>query len=280
MTVWAVLLFALYVLYAVSAFIYVPNAHTSGFRLDTSDLLSKINMLNIEPQSEPFPTQDYSVAIPPLITLSELYVDGLKYRFKLTVENYQEVGIGYGLNEDKSLRILYGNPESKLVPQDAVQKVAIITIDGVRFAALVPRNMEIKSGDTVTNVVFGKLPLYIGYDLGMTEYANTEVASYCADFRGIVVEDENVDFVLMIIFTLLFPGFLAYSIACFFNPRIHPNYLRIGKFGDIEKVCAEIDEEINDESNYWEKKALYTKHYIIEHTLYNTRVRKNHLLRH
>ena len=99
MTVWAVLLFALYVLYAVSAFIYVPNAHTSGFRLDTSDLLSKINMLNIEPQSEPFPTQDYSVAIPPLITLSELYVDGLKYRFKLTVENYQEVGIGYALTK-------------------------------------------------------------------------------------------------------------------------------------------------------------------------------------
>jgi len=279
MLFWAVFLFVLYILYAVSAFIYVPNAHATGYRLDASDLLSQTELLKIEPQTDPFPTQEYSVMIPPLIQRSELYIDGLKYRFKLTVENYEEVGIGYGLNEDKSLKILYGSPTSKLVPPGALQKVAMITIDGVRFVALVPRELNIKSGDTIPYAIFSKLPLYVGHDLGMTEYAGVEVASYCADFRSIVVEDENIDFFLMVFFTILFPAFLIYTIICLFNPRIHPNYIRIAKFGDVDKVCAEIDAEINAESTYREKKSVYTKHYIIEHTLYNTRVRKNHLLR-
>lgn len=280
MMFWAVLLLVLYALYAVSAFIYVPNAYSSGYRLDTADLLSRITMLEIEPQSEPFPTQKYNVTLPPLITRSELYVDGLKYRFKLTVESYEEAGIGYGLYEDKTLQILYGNAPTKMVPPGAVQKVGIITIDGVRFIALLPREMTIKSGDTVSGVIFAKLPLYVGHDLGLTDSAGGEVASYCADLRGIVVEDEYVDFFLMILFSILFPAFFAYCVACLINPRIHPNYLRISKFGDVDKVCAEIDSELGEESTYKEKRSIYTKHYIIEHTLYNTRVRKNHLLRH
>lgn len=280
MLFWAAVLMVLYFLYLNSAFVYLLNAHSSGYKLDTNDLISNVKMLTIKPESEPFNTQEYGVTIPPLIRRTELYEDGLKYRFKFTLESYEEVGLGYGLNNDKTLKILYGNPATKSLPPETLQKIALVKIGGVDFIALLPRNTTLKAGDTVTHAIFTDLPLYVGHDLGLTDYAGMDVASYVADLRYITVEDEYIDFILVIIFTILFPSFLAYSILCLFKPQLHPNYIRIAKFGDVEKVCAEIDEEIDDESTYREKKQVFTKHYIIEETLYNTRVRKNHLLRH
>ena len=188
----------------------------------------------------------------------------MKYRFKFTLESYEEIGLGYGLNEDKTLKILYGNPTTKMLPPDALQKTALIKIQDVNFVALLPRDTKLNAGDIVTHAIFTPLPLYVGHDLGLTDHAGIEVASYIADLRYLTVEDEYMDFILVILFTLLFPSFLAYGIVCLFKPLIHPNYIRIAKFGDVEKVCAEIDCEINDESTYREKKKVYTKHYIIE----------------
>lgn len=280
MLFWAVVFIVFYILYLSSALVYLVNAHSSGYKLNTTNLLSNVNMLTIKPQSDPFETQELGVTLPPFIRRTELYEEGLKYRFKFTLESYEELGLGYGLNDDKTLKMLYGNPETKSMPPDTVQKIALIKIQGVNFVALLPRETELKAGDTVTHAIFTDLPLYVGHDIGLTDHAGIEVASYIADLRHLTVEDENMDFILVILFTLLFPSFLVYSVLCLFKPQIHPNYIRIAKFGDIEKVCAEIDKEIDDESTYREKKQIFTKHYIIEETLYNTRVRKNHLLRH
>lgn len=281
MMFWAVLLFAFYALYMSSAFIYFINAYCSGYRLDTADLLSKNgDMQTIEAQEDPFPTSEYSVTIPPCIVRTILYEDGLKYRFQLTIEDYQEAGIGYGFAEDKTLSILYGNPDSKRLPPEARQKIAFVTIGGVRFIALLSADAEVKNGDVIPYALFTKAEKYVLHDLGLTEYAGTQVAPYVADLRNLIVDDETTDFLLVILFTLIFPTFLAYSILCLVNPKFHPNYLRIAKFGKIDEVCSEIDVEIHDESTYKEKRSIYTKHYIIEQTLYNTKVRKNHLLRH
>ena len=65
MLFWAAVLMVLYILYLNSAFVYLINAHTSGFKLDTEDLLSNIKMLTIKQESEPFGTQEHFVTIPP-----------------------------------------------------------------------------------------------------------------------------------------------------------------------------------------------------------------------
>lgn len=281
MLAWASVLFVLYLMYVVSAFIYIPNAYSSGYSLDTADLFSKIETVTIEKKTEPFPTSEYGVTIPPCIRRYELYEDGLKYRFKYTIESYKDVGIGYNLNEDKSLHILYGTPKTGLVPPTALQKVGLITMGGVNFVALLPRATEIKAGDIVEYAIFTELPMYIGHDLGLTEYAGIEVSTYVADLRNLVVEDETTDFVLIVFFTLIFPTFLAYCILCLINPKkFHTNYMRIAKFGDIDIICAQIDVELTEKTAYKEKRSIYTTHYIIEQTWYTTKVRKNHLLRH
>lgn len=280
MLFWAVLLLVLYILYVSDAYIYLLNAHTSGHDLDAANLRSNIRMLTIKPQTEAFNTRDHLVVVPPFLRIDELYVEGANYRFQFTVESIEDAGFGYGLNEDKTLKILYGHPNSHSYPPETIFKVGFMSIEGVRYVALLPIDVNLQAGETVKGAVFSELPLYIGHDLGLTGYADIDVPSYIIDLRGLTVEDEDVDFGLVIFFSILFPGFLIYGILCLIKPRIHPNYIRISKFGDIDKVCSEIDEEILDESTYKEKKKVYTKHYIIEETLYSTRVSKNHLLRH
>lgn len=279
MMAWAILAFVLYLWYMSTAYVYLINAYANGKPLDIGKMLSATTVLTIKPQEEAFPTSQYNVTTPPFLQLSELYMDGARYRFKVEIQTYEEVGLGYGLAQDKSLKLYYNSPKSKLVSPDAIQKVAFVTIGGERFVALLPRDASVQAGDVVSRVVFSQLPWYLGHDLGLTDYAGIETRNYICDLRGIVVEDETTDFALIFVFSILFPAFLAYAILCLINPNFHPNYLRIAKFGDVETVCKEIDAEYDDPSNTREKRKLYTKHYIIEQTLYSTKVMKNHKLR-
>jgi hypothetical protein len=280
MLVWAIVLFILCILYVSDSYIYLLNAHSAGHELDAANLRSNSRVLTIEPESEAFNTRDHMVVMPPFLRINELFVDGASYRFQFTAESFEDAGFGYGVTESKTLEILYANPQTHSYPPNTEFKVGFISIEGVKYVALLPADYSIIPGDTIKGAVFSELPLFVGHDLGMTENAGANIPSYIVDLRGLTVEDEFVDFGLVIFFSILFPTFLIYSILCLFKPNIHPNYIRIAKFGDIDKVCAEIDEEITHESTYKEKKKVYTTHYIIEETLYNTRVRKNHMLRH
>jgi hypothetical protein len=274
--------FAFYIWYMFSALIYLPNAYASGYTLNKADLLSSSSMLPIEPQTAPFDNEAYGQTVPAFITKKELYMDGLKYRFKFTVEDYTDTGLKYTVDNETGVFSLigagFGNDQAGA---QIYQKLGMFTIDGKQVVGLLPSSARISAGDVIDHAVFIDLPIYAGHDLGLTEYAGTEVASYCLDLRGLEVEDESNDFILVIVATLLFPTYLGYYIVCLFKPRIHTNYLRIAKFApDIEKVCYEIDDEVKEDSAYMEGKSLYTTHYIIQFTAQHTKVLKNHMLRH
>jgi len=280
--IWAGVLFAFYLWYMFSAFIYFPNAHATGYRLDKADLLSASSMLPIEPVTQPFDNEGYLQTVPSYILKDELYKDGLKYRFKFTVESYTDTGLKYTVdNETGVFSLIGGGFGSDKTDAFIYQKIGMFTIDGKQVVGLLPSSAEINPGDVIDHAVFINLPIYAGNDLGLTEYAGTEVASYCVDLRGLEVEDESNDFILVIVATLLFPTYLGYYIVCLFLPRIHTNYLRIARFTpDVDKVCREIDDEVKEDSTYMEGKSLYTKHYIIELSAQHTKVLKNHMLRH
>ncbi len=279
MLVWALIFMALYIWYMCSAFIYLPNAVSSGHSLNYEKLASSSSILTIEPEQEPFNYSEYYVTIPDYLMLEEVYVDGYKYRFKIQIENVEEVGIAYKLNSESILEYIPYDPESG-VPSDAVQKLVMFTVNGTNYVGLLAAAQDFEPSDTLEHAVLVQLPLYAGHDLGLTEYAGSEVSSYAIDMRMLEVGDESTDFIFIIFFSIVFPLFFAYCIVCMITPKFHPNYLRISKFDDVAKVCHEIDEELKSEDTYSEGRTTYTKHYIIEHTWYTTKVKKNHLLRH
>ncbi|MDR1116914.1 MAG: hypothetical protein LBL09_01530 [Oscillospiraceae bacterium] len=278
---WALLLFGLYCWYMSSAGVYFLNAFTSGYTLDSGRLWDDAKLLEITEQTEYFNTGEYGVTLPPMLRLDEVYRDGNKYRFKVEVESYRELGIAYSAPLDAILAASRYDPaRGDVAPPDAVQKVAMVTIDGKNVVALMPVGETLTPGETVLYACFSELPLYIGHDMGVDgEAVGMEVASYCLELRYLKVDDEITDFFLVIVFSIIFPLFLLYTVLCFVKPQLHPNYLRIHKFGEINKICAEIDEEIKDNGAYKEGRSVYTKQYIIYHSLHATKVTMNHKAR-
>lgn len=279
MLFWALVLFALYIWYMSSGLAYFLNAFSSGYDFRMEKFTADSKIYTIEPQQEDYDTSAGIVTIPPMLRLDEVYRDGLHYRFKLEIESYTEVGIAYTIGEDSCLQIVRYSPEAGNIPAGAVQKVAVVRMNGLNVAALLPPEETMVPGETVTYACLSELQMYLGHDLGTTEFAGAEMSSYCIDLRYLTVDDEIVDFALVIIFSILFPLFLLYTLFLLIKPQFHPNYLRINKFGDINRICGEIDDEINEESNHKEGRELYTKHYIIYQSMHATKVKMNHLIK-
>ena len=151
----------------------------------------------------------------------------------------------------------------------------------MEYPAIVPANIMPEAGALSQKVVLIELPLYIGHDLGTTGAAGTQVGNWCFDLRNLSVDDEGSDFALILIFSILFPLFAIYSLICFFQPKLHPNYLLLAHWSpDPEEVIAELDDQLAADGVYQEKKLIYTEKYIIRETLYSTHVMKNHTYRH
>jgi len=279
MLFWAVVLLVLYVLYMSNAAVYFPNAVSRGHALMGDTLAADTRSLVIEPQEEAFDCVSYNVTTPPMLRLDETYRNGTYYRFKFIPDAVRETGIGYTRARDAS-RLLVMADENGALPDVTENRIMLVTIGGMEYAAIVPMGYQLTAGALVQAAVFIELPLYIGHDLGLTDVAGETIGNWCLDLRGLSVDDERGDFALIIVFSILFPLFFIYALMCIIKPRLHINFILLSKFvPDLEATCRELDEEIAQEGVYKEGKLVYTEHYIIRETLYSTRVTKNHTFR-
>ncbi len=276
---WATALIVLYVMYMRGAAIYFPNAVSSGHALVEQTFAADTHALEIEPQSEPFDCAAYGVTTPPMLRLDEVYRSGMYYRFKFIPDAVRETGIGYTAATDGSRLLVEQNADGSY-PESVENRIMVVTIGENEYAAIVPTYIDPEAGIPVQKAVFIELPMYIGHDLGLTAEAGGTLSNWCLDLRGIAVDDEGGDFALIIIFTLLFPAFFVYTLACVINPRLHINYVVLAHFAeDLDAVCRQIDAELAEDGVYKERKQVYTKRYILRETLYTTRVMKNHTYR-
>jgi len=277
--VFALIFFALYLWYMTSTFIYFPNATSAGHVLDSQKFAQDTKMVTIESQTEEFDYFSAAEIVPPALLFEHTYKQGLNYRFKVQINNSENAGLAYTTSAEGTLSMLQYAPNVHHIPGNALYEIRILSIGGTKYAALVTPNIDTNRLDYVTHAVFTKLPLYVMHDLGLTEFADTEIGNWCLDLRGIPVDDEGTDFFLIIIFSILFPGFLAVAVMFLLKPQLHLNYLVIKRFGDVNDICADIEAELSTEGVYKEGRTVYTESYIIKETLYTTKVSKNHLKR-
>ena len=279
MLFWAAVLMVLFVLYMRSAAVYFPNATSTGHPLTGEQLAADSHMVTIEQESEPFDCAAYGVTTPPMLRLDAVYRRGSYYRFKLIPEGVREAGIGYSAGVGSVRRLVTARNGKFTEPVE--NRIMFLTFGGIEYPAIVPANITPEAGALSQKVVLIELPLYIGHDLGLTDAAGTEVGNWCFDLRYLSVDDEGSDFALILIFSILFPLFTAYSLLCFFKPKLHPNYLLLAHWcPEPESVIRELDDQLAADGVYQEKKLIYTEKYIIRETLYSTHVMKNHTYRH
>lgn len=281
MLFWATLFLVVYILYVNSAAMYVKNAVTDGVELDTSALLASIEQVEIAPQTDHF---DYRMAgdtIPQSLMIETVYRNADDYyRFLVPVESVETFGIGYYLSDSEFLTFFRGDDAAFERQGSIAQQLAVVTVDGQEFAAILPYGWMPEEGSLAPCGVFTMLPAYIYWDLGLTDYAGGTVANYVLDFRDIAVESEGNDFIMLIIFSIIFPLFFIYALAAAIFPRLHINYLLASRYGDPDELSAQIDYELQQEGVYKQSRQVYTENFILRETFHSTRIMKNHLKRH
>ena len=268
----AVALFCLYCMYMRGGYIFFANSVVSGYELDTGHLFEKVGLLTVQSRQEEYPTGENLESPPVFMSLSNLYTDQGKYRFKVPIDSYNEVGICYGVSGDMCYSLQFYDVNEGIAP-DAVMKIALTEIGGKNIVMLLPTGKSYSPGDEISHMYLSKLPDYVLHDLGYAGFEGMDVLGFAIDLRDIMVEDENTDFLMVIIFSLVFPAFLLYALACFIKPQVHPNYIQMSWQGDIAKICGEVDREIRAPDVYREKKDVYTENYVIRHSMYMTTVK-------
>ena len=281
MLFWAVLFFVVYIFYVDSAAMYVKNAATDGVALKADELLATVGQVKIAEQSTHFDYDAIGESVPQSLYVEQIYIqsDGY-YRFLVEIEAVEVFDIGYYPSDSEVLRFFRGDEAAFERQGDIVQQLAVVTVAGQDFPALLPYGWTPEAGKLADCAVFVRLPGYVGWDLGLTDYADKEVADHLLDFRNIPVESEGNDLIMIVVFSILFPLFLLYAIAALIFPRLHINYLLASRYGEPDELSAQIDYELTLEGVYKQSRQVYTENFILRETLHTTRIMKNHLKRH
>ncbi|MDL2288796.1 hypothetical protein LJC32_05400 [Oscillospiraceae bacterium OttesenSCG-928-F05] len=307
--------FLFYLWYAIGALPYLLGAFSSGVPVDTEKLfaasepivlsadmdvpfraledwetpaqykrLVSVNSAGVatyETQAEPF-VEGYVAERPPRLYPREVFFDGLRYRFTMTIEDVKELGVGYYMDADTyALYRVEGPPLAAAYPEGTVQRAVLLTVEGRQMLALLHTGLTYAPGDTITHAVFAQVPPYLLYDIkDLPELQGMAVLGLELDQRSLPVNDEGMDFILWILATLLLPAFFVYGILCRVDLRKHPSYRLLNRQTDAETCIREMDEELPLEGTYEENGAVYMKTWILEPGFFITRVKRNHMLRH
>ncbi len=281
MLFWAVTFFAVYVLYAKTAIFYAKNAATDGVTLDVAALTSEMGAVEVAKQEKAFDYDSVGQGIPESIMLEQVYRQGDYYRFLVPVDSFEMTDVGYYLSETGSnLRMFRGGDSDFQRQGEIKQRLGIVTVGGRQFAALIPYGSELRAGELIPCGVFSTLPAYVLWDLGAVGFDGEEISTYLLDFRDIPVESEGNEMIMLVIFSIIFPLFLLYAVACFIFPRLHMNYILLSREDDPDELSKVLEYEMAQEGVYKQSRQVYTEHYIIKETLHSTKVYKNHLNRH
>lgn len=281
MLFWAILFFVIYILYVNSAVLYVKNAATDGVELKADELLAAVDQVKIAEQTAHFDYDAIGEGVPQSHYIEQVFIQSNDYyRFFVEVEAVEAFDIGYYLSDSEVLRFFRGDEAAFERQGEIVQQLAVVTVAGQDFAALIPYGWVPEVGKLADCAVFLRLPAYVGWDLGLTDYAGSEVANYLLDFRNIPVESEGNDLIMIVVFSILFPLFLLYAIAALVFPRLHINYLLASRYGEPDELSAQIDYELTLDGVYKQSRQVYTENFILRETFHTTRIMKNHLKRH
>lgn len=278
---WAVLFFTVYVLYARTAMFYAKNASTDGVELDTAALAANSGSVVVPRSDAHFDYDSSGATIPESLLLEQVYRQGDYYRFLVPVEKVEMTDVGYYLAESsETLRFFQGDDAAFERQGEILQRLGVVTVDGVKYAALMTYGSEMHDGDLVPCGVFSAMPTYVPVDLGVAGFEGETLSAYLLDFRDIPVEAEGNELIMLIIFSIIFPLFLLYALLCLIFPRLHMNYVLLSRENDPDELSAVLEHEMDQEGVYKQGRQVYTEHYIIKETLHSTKVFKNHLNRH
>ena len=265
-----IILTILYLLYISVEMNYIVGKLHGPYELDGVKFLSATDNIVISEVIEMKKREDKSIqnfALP-----STSYMDDEKYRFNAEFDSFEETGIRYMTPlEDPSTGEMIDFP---------LYSVVMGTIGEDKIAILL-RGEDIPKAGNKLEGIFTEPSKIILSDISKLTATNGEITlnEYIFDARDIEMGSEkfSVSF-LFIGFAFLF--YLYFRVIRYYiNPYSHPAYKQLYKYGELEEIVNDIENQFENEQVYREGKEMMSTDWIMTKDVFKNKIVRNHRTR-
>lgn len=265
-----IILTVLYVIFMMRAFPYIKGKLHGAYDLDFERFVSSSENTVIDEVIEMKKREDRTI---PMYALPDTsYFDGSEYRFNLKFDKFEDTGIEYtGEYEDGT-------------SGETVEYVRYSIVFGYvgesKFAVLVNGGEMPKDGSELSGIFIQPVKA-IKADISNLVAGGGEIVinEYAFDARGVEMGSEDFDFFLMIFGIIVLAFLYIRLIRYYINPYKHPQYKQLLKYGELEDVINDIENQFQSDNVYAEGKEMVAVDWIMTKDIFKNKIVKNHRTR-
>ena len=257
----------LYVLYIFNAMPYIVGKLHGPYGFNSKLFLERTTDTVIYEPIEMKIRDDRSIRM--FADYTNSYFDGDKYRFSVKFDSIEETGIKYTTPME--------NPETHVV-EDLVLYTVYMGKMGDRNIPIMYIGEQVPDVNVPLVGVFTEPADVVVSDLSKTSSQESPLVinQYIFDARGIEMGIENTDvWVLFIGFVLLLFLYVR-LIRYYINPYKQPTYKQLNKYGELEDVINDIEDQFESDNVYTEGNELICTDWIMIKSTFKNKILKNH----
>lgn len=258
-----------FIAYLTYALPYIVGKLHGPYEFDYNKFLLSTEDIVIDKEIEMKKREDKSIQYTAFA--DESYLDGSKYRFSVKFDELQETGIHYTAE--------YEDKETGKQKEIIIHSVCFGIIDG-RKIPVIFNGEEIPDGNTEFSGIFTKPGKVIVSDISKLTANGSEIVmnEYMFDARGVEMNSESSDVTLSFLFLVLLIFLYARLISHYINPYKHPAYKQLYKYGELDEIVDDIEEQFMSDNIIYEKeqKEYISSDWIMTKEFFKNKIVKSH----
>lgn len=260
----------LYLIYIIQAMPYIVGKLHGPYEFDAHKFMTSTEDVIIEEAIEMKAREDKS--IPSYADSTTSYMDGDKYRFNVKFDSFEPIGIEYTTEIE--------DPATNEILEFVMYSVYMGRI-GDRVVPVMCNTDMIPDSNIPLTGIFREPAKVIVSDISKLTADGTEIVmnEYLFDARGIEMGVEDMDVGIMIIGFILLAFLYIRLIRYYINPYKHPTYKQLYKYGELEEVINDIEDQFESEDVFSEGKELICTDWIMTKDTFKNKVVRNHRTR-
>lgn len=210
--------------------------------------------------------------IPSYAFFDTSYHDGDKYRFNVKFDSFEDIGVKYTTEIE--------DPQTKEMVEYVLYTVYMGKI-GDEFVPVMHYGDTVPDADNTLTGIFVQPADVIKSDISKLTANGTGITmnEFMFDSRNIEMEIENTDIAIMILGLALLAFLYIRLVRYYINPYKHSTYKQLYKYGNLEDVINDIENQFESEDVFMEDKELICTDWIMTKDTFKNKVIKNHRTR-
>ncbi len=261
---------AIYILYMMRAMPFIIGKLHGPYDLDVENFISTTQTVTLNEEIVMKKRADKT--IPSYAFFDTSYHDGDKYRFNVKFDSFEDIGVKYTTEIE--------DPQTKEMVEYVLCSVYMGKI-GDNAVPVMHYGDTMPNPDNVLTGIFLQPAEVIKSDISKLTANGTEITmnEFMFDSRNIEMEIENTDIAIMILGFALLAFLYIRLLRYYVNPYKHPTYKQLYKYGNLEDVINDIEDQFESEDVFMEDKELMCTDWIMTKDTFKNKVIKNHRTR-